>query len=122
MKAISHNMLQEITQRLVVEFQPEQIFLFGSHAWRKPDENSDVDLLVIVPHSDMKPVQRAVLAYRSLRGTPIPADILVKTRAEVDEYRDVYASLECEILEKGKVLYDRSKAAVGEELVDQSLL
>jgi predicted nucleotidyltransferase len=118
MKTISQDMLQEMTQRLVAEFQPEQVILFGSHAWGKPDENSDIDLLVIVPYSDMKPVQRAIRAHRCLRGIPIPMDILVKTQAEVDEYRDVYASLECEILERGKVLYDRSKTAVGEELVD----
>jgi predicted nucleotidyltransferase len=120
MKTISHDILHEITQRLVAEFQPEQIFLFGSHAWGKPDENSDIDLMVIVSQSDMRPVQRAIRAHRCLRGIPIPMDILVKTRAEFDLYRDVYASLECEILERGKMLYDRGKTAVGEELVNQS--
>jgi len=106
-------MLQEITQRLVPEFQPEQIFLFGSHAWGNPDENSDIDLLVIVSKSDMKPVQRAIRAHRCLLGMPIPMDILVKTQAEVDEYRDVYASLECEILEREKVLYEFASSEVG---------
>ncbi len=57
MKSISQDILHEITRRLVAEFQPEQIFLFGSHAWGKPDENSDVDLLVVVSKGDVKPVQ-----------------------------------------------------------------
>jgi len=35
----------------------------------------------------------------------VPTDILVKTRAEVNRFRSVHASLESEILERGKVLY-----------------
>ncbi len=45
MKAVSHELLAEMTRRLVAEFQPEQIILFGSHAWGTPNEDSDVDLL-----------------------------------------------------------------------------
>jgi len=113
MKSISQDMLQEITQRLVAEFQLEQIILFGLHAWGKPDEDSDLDLLVIVQHRDMKPIERAVRARRCLRGIRLPKDILMKTRAEVDKFRDVYASLECEILERGKVLYRSTSNEVG---------
>ncbi|HEX9736655.1 MAG TPA: nucleotidyltransferase domain-containing protein [Thermoanaerobaculia bacterium] len=50
----------EITQRLVAELEPDRIILFGSHAWGDPDEDSDLDLLVIVPHSEQPPTQRAV--------------------------------------------------------------
>ena len=110
MKTIDPKLLEEITRRLVAEFQPEQIILFGSHAWGTPDEDSDVDLLVIVSESDMRPVQRDVQAHLSLSGLGVPKDILVKTRAEVERFRQVYASLEAEILERGKVLYDRSQA------------
>ena len=105
MHTIHSKVLEEITSRLVAEFQPERIILFGSHAWGTPTADSDVDLLVIVPHSDRTPAQRAARAYRRLRGLTIPVDILVKTRAEVDRFRSVYASLESEILERGKVLY-----------------
>ncbi|OGO43414.1 MAG: DNA polymerase III subunit beta [Chloroflexi bacterium RBG_16_57_9] len=94
-----------MTQRLVAEFQPEQIILFGSHAWGTPDEDSDVDLLVIVTESDAPPAQRATRAYRTLREMLVPLDVLVKTRAEVERFRHVHASLECEILELGRVLY-----------------
>jgi len=105
MKSISTDLLEEVTRRLVAELQPEQIILFGSHAWGSPDEDSDVDLLVIVPHSDDKPAQRAMRAHRCLRGLMVPTDILVKTRSEVERFRRVHASLESEILERGKVLY-----------------
>src|SRR5438552_16948992 len=108
MRLVPNDLLVEMTQRLVAEFQPEQIILFGSHAWVTPNEDSDVDLLVIVSHSDEKPAQRAMRGYRCLSGLTVPKDVLVKTRAEVERFRHVYASLECEILERGKVLYGRS--------------
>jgi len=105
MKTISDELLQEMTRRLVAEFQPEQVILFGSHAWGTPHEDSDVDLLVIVSQSEERPIERAVRAQRCLRGLLVPTDILVKTRAEVERYRHVRASLECQIFGQGKVLY-----------------
>ena len=36
MKTIDPSLLEEITRRLVAEFEPEQIILFGSHAWGMP--------------------------------------------------------------------------------------
>lgn len=105
MKTIPAGLLQEITRRLVAEFEPEQIILFGSHAWGVPGDDSDVDLLVITTDNADRPAQRSTRAYRSLRGLMVPTDILVKTRAEVNRYRHVRASLESEALEHGKVLY-----------------
>ena len=97
--------LTEVTRRLVAELKPEQIILFGSHAWGRPTEHSDVDLLVIVPHSDRRPAQRATSAYRCLRDIPFPLDVLVKTRAEVEQASRARTSLVSEILRHGKVLY-----------------
>ena len=56
MKTIQPDLLNETIERLKTEFQPEEIYLFGSHAWGTPDEDSDVDLMVIVPSSDERPM------------------------------------------------------------------
>jgi predicted nucleotidyltransferase len=104
-KALDPRILDEIVRRLVDEFQPQQIILFGSWAWGEPDEGSDVDLLVIVDHSDQCPVERAHLGYRCLGNINTPIDILVKTRVEAERFRHVAASLEHKIFEEGKVLY-----------------
>ncbi len=72
MQEVSPLLLQEITHRLVDEFQPEQIILFGSHAWGKPDKDSDLDLLVIVSQSDLPPTRRAMHAHRSHRIIDTP--------------------------------------------------
>ena len=42
MVTIEAEVLDEIVQRLVSEFSPEQIILFGSHAWGDPDADSDL--------------------------------------------------------------------------------
>ena len=105
MNALSPELLREIVQRLVEEFHPERIILFGSHAWGTPSPDSDVDLLVVVPASQFPPAQRAMRAHRALRGLGIPKDVLVRTRDEIERYRLVPASLEAEILERGRPLY-----------------
>jgi predicted nucleotidyltransferase len=117
-RKISNALIEEMTRRLVAEFHPEEVILFGSHAWGTPNEDSDVDLLVIVPYSDIPPTQRAMRAYRCLRGLLVPVDVLVKTRAEVERFRHVRASLERKILEQGRALYGRSEATTGAKLVD----
>jgi len=120
MKTVSGELLTEITRRLVAEFQPEEVILFGSHAWGTPNQDSDVDLLVIVSQSDEKPIQRAVRAQNCMDRLLVPADILVKTRPEIERYRHVRASLERKMLEQGKVLYGRGKTGTHTELADES--
>ena len=98
-------LLQEMTRRLVSEFQPCQIYLFGSHAWGKPNEDSDIDLLVIVPDSSESRRERGLRARQCLSDIRISKDILVETQAEINWACRAYASLESEILECGVKLY-----------------
>jgi predicted nucleotidyltransferase len=105
MKAINEDLLQTATQKLVAEFQPEQIWLFGSHAWGDPHDNSDVDLFVVLRDSDETPIRRAQRAHRCLRGLRLPKDVLVETRQEVDRVKGLKTSLENIILSRGRRLY-----------------
>jgi predicted nucleotidyltransferase len=107
MKTIPPGLLEEMIRRLAAEFQPEAVILFGSHAWGQPGADSDVDLLVILPGDTPPRVQDERRAYRCLRGVPAAKDILVKSRAQIERYRGVPASLERRIMEQGKVLYGR---------------
>jgi uncharacterized protein len=105
MERLQQSIEAEVVRRLVEEFHPEAVYLFGSHAWGEPQEGSDIDLLVILSESQQTPARRAARAHRSLRGLQVPVDVLVKTRAEFERYLPVYASLEAQIVEKGKLLY-----------------
>ena len=105
MRTLEPAVLDEMVRRLVAEFQPEKIILFGSWAWGEPDGDSDIDLLVIVSHSDERPTDRATRAYRCLGDIRVPTDILVKSRREAERFRHVLASLEHKIFKEGKILY-----------------
>ena len=41
--------IKDFTKRVVVQFQPMRILLFGSYARGEQGEDSDVDLLIIMP-------------------------------------------------------------------------
>lgn len=101
----SDRVIFDITDRLVKEFNPENIFLFGSHIWGTPNADSDLDLLMILSSSNISSSKRSTLAYRCLRDIPYPLDILVKTREEVGKFSQVPQSLEHQILLKGRCLY-----------------
>jgi len=108
---VSAALRDEVIRRLVDEFHPETIYLFGSHAWGKPEDGSDLDLMVIVRASRQRPIQRAVRAQRSLRGIKASVDVLVKTQKEFTRYSGVKASLEAQIMRGGKLLYGRQEYA-----------
>ena len=40
--------IQKIIQQIVERFSPQKVILFGSYAYGKPTEDSDVDLLVVM--------------------------------------------------------------------------
>jgi predicted nucleotidyltransferase len=105
MNTVDANLLKEAVKRLVQEFAPEKIILFGSHAWGTPHAGSDVDLLVVVPSADLPPTRRATRAYRCLSGLKIPVEIIVSTQDEIARYQSVHASLSRKILNEGRVIY-----------------
>jgi predicted nucleotidyltransferase len=41
--------IQQVVRQIVDRFHPQQVILFGSHAYGQPTEDSDVDLLVMLP-------------------------------------------------------------------------
>ena len=49
MKKISKRTISVFAQQIAKQFNPEKIILFGSYAYGKPTEDSDVDILVIMP-------------------------------------------------------------------------
>ena len=103
---VTEELLQEITRRIVENFQPEKIILFGSHAWGRPEPDSDVDLLVIM-ESDQRPAKRSAQVGRLLLDIPFPMDILVRTPEEIGRRLQIGDYFIREILAQGTVLYER---------------
>jgi len=104
-KTIQPGLLDEAVERLKKEFQPEEIYLFGSHAWGTPHEDSDVDLMVIVPESAERSIKRMQRAHHCLGDMDMSKDVFVQTRAEFDRYRHLRASIQHQIVQRGRKLY-----------------
>lgn len=75
--------IQELGLRIAREFEPKRIVLFGSYAAGAPGPDSDVDLLVILPHTG-KAVEKSVEIRLKVRPH-FPLDILVRTPEKVRE-------------------------------------
>jgi len=104
---ISSETLQEIVDRLVEGLQPERIYLFGSQARGQAEPGSDVDLLLIVPDSDLPRHRREAFSYDLLWGLTVPVDLIVLTQAEFQRASQVKTSLTAKVQAEGKVLYGR---------------
>ena len=103
---VAEPLLDKVVGRLVHVLEPERIYLFGSRARGDSQDDSDYDLLVVVPSSDVPPHRRAQVAHRALGGIRVAADILVWTRQEFDRFRPVPGSLAATVLREGRLVYD----------------
>ena len=104
---VDQKSIADLAKRIVREFQAEQIILFGSYAYGKPSEASDVDLLVILPFEGSG-IYKAVEILTKVNPC-FPVDLLVRTPAQVRTrlaWKDFFL---LEIMEKGKVLYESTR-------------
>jgi len=98
--------IQSMLQKLVAEYAPLKVILFGSHAYGEPRPDSDIDLLIIKETMD-RFIDRWVTVQRILTGThrAIPVETLVLTPQEIEHRLTIGDQFITEILEKGEVLY-----------------
>ena len=97
--------LEEIVERLVRGLEPERIYLFGSLAHGQADEGSDIDLLVVVPSSDLPRHQREAISYDLLWGLTTPVDVIVLTSEEFNRTSRVKTSLAATVQSQGVLIY-----------------
>lgn len=105
---ISQEKIQETIRRLVGVYDPIAIYLFGSYAWGNPDDESDLDILVIIENSNEKPHQRKIKAADALWDLGIPKDLLIFTKNEFVSLADDETTLCHKIKDKGTVVYARA--------------
>jgi len=101
--------IQRIIRRLIADYQPQQIILFGSLAYGEPDSDSDIYLLVVKDTSET-PLERR-LNVRRLVADPerrIPFSPLVLTPDELAHRLNLGDAFYQEIVRRGKALYVRS--------------
>jgi len=72
----------------------------------KPDEQSDLEIAVIIKHSDLDMASRIRLSSNALWDFNIPLDIIVYTESEILEKAKYQATLQNRILKKGQKVYE----------------
>lgn len=103
---ITASKIRAAARKIARELKPEKIILFGSYAYGKPTEDSDVDLFVVM-ESDERWTKRHIQVSEVLSPRPFPVDIIVRTPMEVRERLQMDDCFIKEILGKGIVLYER---------------
>ena len=96
--------IERYAERIAREFRPERIILFGSHALGAAREDSDVDLLVVMPHAGKSWDQAAEI--RSRLRPNFPLDLLVRSPEKLDERLELGDPLFIEIATTGRVLHE----------------
>ncbi len=104
--------IRRYARQVADRFKPEQIILFGSYAYGTPHEESDVDLLVIMPCRNE--LDMAVKITWELPA-PFATDLLVRKPAQWQWRTREREAFSTEILTKGKVLYAKGDAGVGQK-------
>jgi len=95
--------LQEIVNKIVKNFQPEKIILFGSFAWGEPNADSDVDLFIVKETDNSRKLARKIDG--SIRPRPFPIDLIVYKPESIERSIRIKDFFIKNILNKGKVLY-----------------
>lgn len=101
---VAINDIQQLADRIAREFRPRSIVLFGSHAYGNPTLDSDVDLMVIIPHAGKS--WRMATEIRNRVRPRFPVDLIVRSPQQVRDRISMGDPFLTEISQRGQVLYE----------------
>ena len=99
--------IREMTRRIIEQFNPIKIVLFGSHARGTAVPDSDIDLLVIKKIEGSKRKERVAIGI-ALHDIHVPKDIIVVSPEEVEKFGNTVGTVLYPALKEGKVLYKKN--------------
>jgi len=102
--------IRRYVRQVSERFNPDQIILFGSHAYGTLNSDSDVDLLVVMPSRN--PLDQTLKIRRAVPA-PFPVDLLVRTPETLKWRLEEGDCFLREIVSRGKVLYEKAHGRVG---------
>jgi uncharacterized protein len=105
---IARQVIKKVIAQLVKTYHPLSIYLFGSYAWGSPNDDSDLDLLIVVDHTDQDVYDRPVAGHHALWGLGISKDLLVYTKKEFEKEAKDSTTLCHKIGKSGIKVYAKS--------------
>lgn len=103
---VSLEEIREFADRIAREFHPDRIILFGSYADGTATDDSDVDLLVVMPFAVKNLTQSVEILART--DPQFPADLLARRPEDTERRYRQGDPLIRSALDHGKVLYARA--------------
>ena len=97
--------IRQYANAIVRAFNPERVVLFGSYAGGHPTDDSDVDLLVVMPHKG-RDVEQAFEIRRTI-PRKFPLDLVVRTPEAVQRRLGQNDTFLTSVWRTGKTLYER---------------
>ncbi len=98
--------IQSMVRRIVAEFDPDKIILFGSYARGEAGPDSDVDLLVVMPVKGSKRAKQLEIRA-AVHDVHVSKDIVVSRPEEFQWRKDVVGTIEHPAAQEGQILYAR---------------
>ena len=109
---IPMQVIRRYAMQVAKRFKPDQIILFGSYAYGTPHEESDVDLIVIMPcRNELDMTVRITWELPA----PFATDLLVRKPEQWRWRTQQGESFSTAILTNGKVLYAKSDSGMDEK-------
>lgn len=103
---VSEREIQEFCDRIVAEFNPDKVILFGSYARGEQRDWSDVDIMVVMPFEGR--YFRKLTEIRSRTRPSFDLDLKLAPMSDLAARYEEYDPIARDVLDRGKVLYERS--------------
>ena len=108
---ISRTAIQAFVDDVARQFRPAKVILFDSYAYGQPTDDSDVDLMLIMPHRG--PSAKTATRVRLACPRDFPMDLMVRSPAEVRRRIRMGDPFLQEVASKGIVLHEADGARMG---------
>src|SRR5947199_5528712 len=108
---VGQRAIRKVVDEIARKFDPQRIILFGSYATGTADEDSDVDLMIVMAYRGQS-YEKATEISMAVQ-IDFPSDILVRSPQEIQQRLRMEDYFMLDIMEEGKVLYESRRARMG---------
>ena len=103
---------KEILERLL-PLDPDKVILFGSYAWGKPNEDSDIDMYIVTKDEAMPNSFNEKMNIKSTFAEAIrdirkkcPIDLIVHTKAMHRKFIETDSMFSRDLMNRGIMIYE----------------
>lgn len=96
--------IQDLVDDIAQQFRPEKVILFGSHARGDAGPDSDVDLLVVMPHEEHASRKAAEITWR-VHPRRFALDLIVRSPETLQKRLQMNDWFVRDLMREGRVLY-----------------